>query len=277
MYRKVFIDEYLKHGFDLEEAKAEVNFACEILFNYKYKDFILDKKLEKRQINGLKKIISERIQTHRPISQIIGQSFFYGRRFFVNEHTLIPRSETEILVSKVLELAKEFHNPKILEIGTGSGCIALTLILENPDTEVHAIDISEYALETAKKNAILHNISSNINFFKSDIYENVTDKYNIIVSNPPYIPLKDKETLQIEVRDFEPALALFAGDEAGIEFYKKIIDKAANYLHNGGYIALEHGINQAGKISNLLKEQKFSWIKQIKDFNNIERIILSKK
>ena len=277
MYRKVFINTYLKNGFSFDEAKSEVDFALETLFNFTYKDFMLGKALESWQITKLEKVIDERTKTHRPIQQIIGQAYFYGRRFFVDEYTLIPRPETELLVDKVLEISKEISNPKILDIGTGSGCIPLTLILENNNIYADAIDISSEAIETAKKNALFHNVLNNIHFFKSDLFSNVNDKYDIILSNPPYIPLSEKENLQIEVKNYDPELALFTKDDFGIEFYDKIVTKAKDYLLPNGFLILEIGINQAALVSDILKKFNFSLIQIFKDYNSIERVIICRK
>ncbi len=277
MYRKVFINTYLKNGFSFDEAKSEVDFALETLFNFTYKDFMLGKALESWQITKLEKVIDERTKTHRPIQQIIGQAYFYGRRFFVDEYTLIPRPETELLVDKVLEISKEISNPKILDIGTGSGCIPLTLILQNKDITAHAVDISSEALETAKRNALFHNVLNNISFFKSDLFSNVDEKYDIIVSNPPYIPLKEKENLQIEVKNYDPESALFTKDDLGIEFYDKIVTKAKDYLLPNGFLAFELGINQSALVSDLLQKNNFSSIQIFKDYNSIDRVIISQK
>ena len=277
MYRKAFIDVYVKNGFPFEEAKSEVDFALETLFNYTYKDFMLEKSLKDWQITKLKKVINERVATHRPIQQIIGQAYFYGRRFFVDEHTLIPRPETELLVANVLKLALDIEKPKILDIGTGSGCIPLTLILENPDITVDSVDISVEALETARKNALFHNVLNNMNFIKSDLFENITGKYHIIVSNPPYIPLKDKNSLQIEVRNFDPETALFTNDNKGLEFYQKISEQAGKYLLDGGYIAFELGVHQAEDVKNILIDNNFKVLKIEKDYNSIERVIIAQK
>lgn len=277
MYRRAFIDVYLKSGFSFDEAKTEVDFALETLFNFTYKDFMLGKTLESWQITKIEKVLEERVKTRRPIQQIVGQAFFYGRRFFVDKYTLIPRPETELLVSKVLEVSKTFKNPKILDIGTGSGCIPLTLALENKEIIAHAVDISKEALETAKKNALFHNVLGNVSFYESDLFENVSEKYDIIVSNPPYIPLKDKENLQIEVKKYDPELALFAKDDLGIEFYDKIVTIAKDYLMPNGVLAFELGINQSELVSALLKEHDFSSIEVYKDYNSIDRIIISKK
>ena len=277
MYRKQFIDLYLNHGFDFEEAKSEVDFALDVLFNYNYQDFITGKTLEDWQINKLLKMVEERVTTHRPMQQIVGQAYFYGRCFFVDKNTLIPRPETELLVKEVLELAKNIEAPEILDIGTGTGCIPITIALENQNAKVDAIDISKEALEVAGKNKLYHNVFSNVNFFQSNLFENVTKKYDIIVSNPPYIPLKEINSLETEVKDFDPHLALFASDEHGIYFYEKIIEKAADYLKDNGFILFETGINQCILVKDILKSANFKNIRIIEDLNKIERIITAQK
>ena len=276
MYRKSFIDVYLKNGFDFDDAKNEVDFALDTLFHFTYKEYMLDKTLETWQTSKMYKVIEERVTTRRPIQQIIGQAFFYGRRFFVNEHTLVPRPETELLVSTSLELIKNIEKPKVLDIGTGTGCIPLTLAMENENITADSVDISLEAIETAKKNALLHNVFEIVNFTYSNLFENVENKYNLIVSNPPYIPLKDKEDLQIEVRDHDPAMALFTSDENGIEFYEKIIQEANNYLLPNGYLAFELGKDQYSLVEKLLKDNNYTDIQVIKDYNSIERIITAK-
>lgn len=276
MYRKSFIDIYLKNGFDFDEAKNEVDFALDTLFHFTYKEYMLDKTLEAWQISKMNKVIEERVTTRRPIQQIIGQAFFYGCRFFVNEFTLVPRPETELLVSTALDLVKNIENPKVLDIGTGTGCIPLTLAMENKNLVADSVDISKDAIETAKKNALLHNVFGRVNFIESDLFENVQDDYHLIISNPPYIPLKDKESLQIEVRDYDPPTALFTKDEDGIEFYEKIISEAQNYLLPNGYLAFELGINQYTLVEKLLKDNNYTDIQVIRDYNSIERIITAK-
>lgn len=277
MYRKPFINKYLEFGFDFDEARSEVDFALDMLFNYTYKDFMLGKTLLDWQITKLWNVIKERITTRRPIQQIIGQAYFYGKKFFVNEHTLIPRPETEILVEETIKIAKNLDTPLLLDIGTGTGCIPISIALACPNTNIESIDISIEAIETAKKNALLHNVYEKINFFNSNLFENVDKKYNIIVSNPPYIPLKDKDTLEIEVKDFDPYNALFTNDEDGIEFYEKIIIESKDYLLPDGYILFEIGINQAKKVSDIFEKYNFKILKIVKDLNNIERIIIAKK
>lgn len=276
MYRKIFIDKYLTQGFDFDEAKSEVDFALDVLFRYTYKDFMLGKVLENWQLTKLHKVFDERVSTRRPIQQIVGQAFFYGRKYFVSEDTLIPRPETELLVSEVLNIAKTIESPKILDIGSGTGCIPISLVLENPTIVADSVDISRGAIEMAEKNALLHNIYDKVRFIQSDLFEKIEGKYNIIVSNPPYIPLKDKDTLQVEVRDYDPHSALFTSDEHGVEFYQKIIESAKNYLLQDSYLVFELGINQYLIVEKLLKDNGFSDINVVQDYNSIERIIIAK-
>ena len=276
MYLKCFTDTYELNGFDFFEAKNEIDFVLEILFNYEYKDFLQDKKLTDSQIKKALKIFEERTKTKRPIQQILGVSFFYGRKFFVNKYTLIPRPETELLVKTVLNYSNKIGNPLILDIGTGTGCIGLTLMLENPKIQCDMVDIQKEAIEKAKQNAANYNLLNKTNFILSDLFENVSKKYDIIVSNPPYIPIKDKDSLQVEVRDFDSPIALFTKDMEGLEFYKKIISDAKEYLNDDGIIAFEVGINQAKKAARLLQNNNFFDIDIIKDFNSIERIVTAK-
>lgn len=277
MYRKIFIDKYLTNNFDFNEAVSEVDFAFETLFNFTYKDFMLGKQLAPWQLARITSVIDERVSTHRPIQQIIGQANFYSHHFFVNESTLIPRPETEILVEEALKIIEKNNLTKILDIGTGSGCIPISIVLNNKNVTAHAVDISKQALNTAERNALLHNVYDRINFYYSDVLENVKEKFDIIISNPPYIPLKDKETLQIEVKDFDPPSALFTNDEDGIEFYEEIISNAEDFLLPNGYLIFELGKGQHEKVSTLLREYGFRGIYVIKDLNSIERVIISQK
>ncbi len=276
MYRKNFIDKYLNNGYSFDEAKAEVDFALDVLYNYTYKDFILGKTLENWQYSKLEKVIDERIKTKKPIQQLTGLAYFCGRKFFVTDKTLIPRPETELLVNEVLNLAENKENPKVIDIGTGSGCIPITLVLENKKITMDAADISADAIETAKKNALFHNVYERINFYVSDLFNSIKGEFDIIVSNPPYIPKKDKKSLQPEVRDYEPELALYTEDEYGTDFYEHILEKSREYLKSNGYIVFELGINQSGKVADLAKKFGYKEITVKKDFNSIERIMIIK-
>ena len=277
MYRKKFIEEYIKNNFTFEEARSEVDYALDVLFNYTYKDYMLGKSLADWQIIKLEKVINERINTSKPIQQITGQAYFYGRKFFVNEYTLIPRPETELVVKEVLKICEKENNiKKILDIGSGTGCIGITLALENPNLEIKAVDVCSEALEISKKNALIHNVNNKIEFIKSDIYQNIDSKFDVIVSNPPYIPLKDKPHLQKEVRDWENPQALYTQDEFGTEFYEKILKNAGEHILNGGYVVFEIGLGQAERVTELIKSAGMALQSVVKDMNSIERVVVGK-
>jgi len=218
-------------------------------------------------------IVKDRING-KPLAYAIGNAEFYGRKFDVNQNVLIPRPETELLVERIIKDIKE--NPKklkVLDIGTGSGAIAITISLET-DAIVKALDISHKALKVAINNGI--NLKSNVEFCKSDIFSEIKDleKFDIIVSNPPYIKSEDINGLDKEVRDFEPHLALDGG-ESGLEIYERIIKEAPKFLNPNGKINFEIGIGQADDIKKML-ERDFECIEIIKDYNNIDRIVVAK-
>ena len=214
-----------------------------------------------------------------PVSQLLGYQDFYGYRYQVNKNVLIPRNETEELINYCLEYIKKnnYKKIKILEIGTGSGCICITLNKElnklNIDNEITSCDISNEALKVAKQNASMY--KANINFFQSDVFTNCKNTYDLVISNPPYIPL----TFAIDdyVKENEPKIALFAGSD-GLDVYKKIIntiDKFLNWSIEKRYVLFEIGFNQGELIKNIILERYPNAIVKIyKDYNNLDRIVL---
>lgn len=273
MFRKKLISSYLGKGFEREEAISEIDFVFEIVANVTSKDILMGKSIDSKFEQEISNIVDERVNTKRPIQQILGQAYFMGERFFVNEYTLIPRPETEILVLECLKLISE-QETKILDIGTGSGCIPVSIAKRAKNSKITAVDICENAIKAAQRNAALHNVETQIEFKKSDLFLNIDDKFDIIISNPPYIPVAEKPNLQSEVRDFEPENALFAYDENGIEFYKKIIEESVNYLLKDSCLLFELGINQSILVKELMIKAGFSSIKLIKDLDGIDRVIV---
>lgn len=190
-------------------------------------------------------------------------------RFFVNDNVLIPREDTEILVQEAIELNKK----SILDMCTGSGCIAISLAKYIEGAIVDAVDISKEALELAEKNADFNAVK--VNFINSNLFENISKEYDLIVSNPPYIPSLDIEELQSEVKN-EPHIALDGGDD-GLDFYKKISKEALKYLRVDGILMYEIGYDQAISVSNILKNCGYKDIKVIKDFGGNDRVVIARK
>lgn len=210
--------------------------------------------------------------THIPLQHITGVQEFMGYQFIVNENVLIPRQDTEVLIEEVLKNLTE--NMKILDVCTGSGCIIISLymMMKEKNKKIHAaaLDISKKALETARNNAI--KLAAEVTFFESDIFENISDKFDIIVSNPPYIKTKVIDELMEEVKEHEPIIAL-DGMEDGLYFYRKITKQSVNYIKDDGMLFYEIGYDQAADVSNIMKENGYTDIKLIKDLSGLDRVI----
>jgi len=210
-----------------------------------------------------------------PIQYITGEAEFYGLPFRVTPDVLIPRPETEHLVEKAIELSGRFEQPRIAEVGTGSGCIAVALARHLPHAAITAIDLSAAALGVAEQNAKLNKVD--LLFLQGDLLAPVvSEQFEIVVSNPPYVPTTDRETLAVEVRDHEPALALFAGDD-GLDIYRRIIPQAFACLVPGGFIALEIGYGQSASIADLLTASGFQQIEFIPDLQSIPRVACAQR
>ena len=219
----------------------------------------------------------ERRLAGEPIQYITGEAEFYGLPFHVNRDVLIPRPETEHLVEKVMALAAEFVRPKIVDVGTGSGAIAVALAHALPFAEITATDISADALAVAKANAARNGVADRVRFFKGDLLEAVAgEHFDIVISNPPYVPEIDHATLDVEVRDYEPAQALFAGED-GLQIYRRLIPAAFDALVPGGYLALEIGYGQRAGIEALLVREGFAGIEFIPDLQGIARVAVARR
>lgn len=203
-----------------------------------------------------------------PLQYIEGKTYFMGLEFDVDKNVLIPRFDTEILVENALKYIKK--GSRVLDMCTGSGCIAISLSVFG-DSIVTGADISEAALNIAERNKKKNN-ADRVTFVKSDMFEEINDKYDYIVSNPPYIATCDILKLETEVKDKEPVLAL-DGHEDGLFFYRILAKMSGNYLKDGGGIFLEIGYDQAESVASLLKENLFTDIKVIKDLNGLDRVV----
>jgi release factor glutamine methyltransferase len=213
--------------------------------------------------------------TKIPLQHITGKQEFMGLDFFVNEHTLIPRQDTEVLVETLIEEAKKYNEKRlnILDICTGSGCIGISIAHFFKESNVCAVDISEDALLVALKNKELNHVE-NINFLKSDLFSSLdNEKFDIIVSNPPYIRTMEIEKLMEEVKIHEPFIAL-DGKEDGLYFYREITKKSVKYLKDGSSLMYEIGFDQAKDVSDILVENGFKNIKVIKDLPGHDRVVI---
>ena len=228
-----------------------------------------------------KKLIREMLKrrvNHEPLDKIIGQKEFYKSVFKVNQNVLSPRPDTEILVEKALNLMIKDKPYKILDLGTGSGCILLSLLKERTSSLGTGLDISKKALDTAKENAALLGISSRVAFINkswNDV-ELKDEDFDIIVSNPPYIESKEINKLEKEVKAYDPIIALDGGED-GLNCYREIANKAFKWLKTGGYILLEVGYNQAEPVKDIFETKEWQFIEFAKDLANIKRCIILKK
>ena len=239
----------------------------------------LSEELSVEQENRYFDLINKNINEDTPLSHLVGFDYFYDRKFKVTKDVLSPRMETEELIYKVLEYIKKSKKDsfRILDLCTGSGIIAITLKKEIVEkyTEIVASDISEKSLSIAIENA--NNNNANITFIKSDLFDNISGKFDLIISNPPYISYKDKITIKDNVLNYDPHLALFA-EEDGIYFYRKIIENAVHYLSKDGVIFFEIGYDQKEKILELGKNNNFitTVYKDINDRDRIAKLIYDK-
>lgn len=216
------------------------------------------------------------IEPFTPLQYIIGKERFFGLDFLVNEDVFIPRPETEVLVERALEIVKgtrrKAQDTRILDLCTGSGCIAIALTKNASNCRIVASDISDRALEVAKKNASLNGVSDGISFIHSDLFKNIDGKFDIIVSNPPYIARYEFESMQKEVLR-EPRLAIDGGED-GLLFYRRIFDEAPRYLKEGGYCAVEIGYGQREAVREIMERSgNFKVIDVRKDRYGIDRVI----
>lgn len=260
-------------GIEPNEAKVEVRLLIEHFAGYSLVDILMGKKLTEDKLKIVEEKAKLRAKTREPIQYIIGLADFMGEKFLVNKDVLIPRDETELLVRKAIEIIKENNFKMVLDMCTGSGCIAC-MIAKLTNSQAMGVDISTEAIHTAFKNMEKFGLYNRAIFRKSDIYSKIREdeKFDLIVSNPPYIPPKEKETIQEEV-SYEPDLALYTTDEKGLAFYEKIIKDAPKFLNKGGYLMFELGIGQSTSVAQLMKKAGFENIKVLKDLANIDRVI----
>lgn len=208
---------------------------------------------------------------HIPLQYIIGEQEFMGLRFKVNSNVLIPRQDTETLVEQVLKIVKP--GMKVLDLCTGSGCVLISVLKNAPELTGMGSDISKTALLVAKENAKLHEVDAE--WVRSDLFDNITETFDVIMANPPYIPTGEILSLMPEVRDFEPENALDGGAD-GLDFYRKIAGQVKDYLNPGGYVYMEIGYDQGEAVSELMRNTGFTEVEVIKDLARNDRVVKGK-
>ena len=277
-YRKLFVKAFdLLKSSDIENVEYDIKAILTDTFGVDLNKFILDmdnefepdKDLEAKYLSRI-----EKRKEHIPLQYIINKQNFYGLDFYVDESVLIPRYDTENIVDRIVKDCKENKCLSVLDLCTGSGCIAVSL-KKSGFEKVYAADISDKALAVAKHNAKLNN--ADIIFLQSDLYENFPReiRFDIIVSNPPYISTDEIARIEKQVRDFEPKLALDGGRD-GLDFYKKIINLSKNFLNNKGRLYLEIGYDQSKDVVDLAKKEGYDNIVIIKDLSGRDRGISMK-
>ena len=253
----------------IPEAELDARLLLEEVCGTDRNDLLVhgDKEVPPEQCDRYVEYIQRR-QKREPLQQITGYQEFMGLRFKVTPDVLIPRQDTEILVEEVMRYVHDGMH--ILDMCTGSGCILLSLLKYSNDCEGTGCDISEPALKVAEENA--KELSLNASFVQSNLFENISGKYEFIVSNPPYIPTGVIPTLMEEVRDHEPVSAL-DGREDGLYFYREIVEKAGEYLYPGGMLFFEIGYDQAEKVSSLMQEAGYQEVTVCKDLAGLDRVV----
>lgn len=269
-YREaISLGEKILNMAEIVDAKTDawllLETVCKIDRGFYY--LHMEEDLTEEQVSEYEIALKKRAE-HVPLQYIVGETEFMGLKFKVNSSVLIPRQDTETLVEEAIKVIKP--DMSVLDLCTGSGCIIVSILRNVSKVEGHATDISKQALNVAKENARLNEVS--VNFERSDLFDNITDKFDVIVSNPPYIKTEDVVKLMPEVRSFEPMEAL-DGKEDGLYFYKKIVASCKEYLKPEGRILFEIGYNQGEAVSSLLEKAGFSEVRVIKDLAHNDRVV----
>ena len=269
--------EYLsKHGVSNPKLDTEYIFSHVLKINRLMLSMNLNKEINIEDKNLIRSMLVERGKKRRPLQYILGEWEFYGYPFSLDERVLIPRSDTEILVEQCKYILSEMESGSVLDIGCGSGAISISLGKELPKFQILGVDISDGALEVSESNKELNKVN-NVTFKKSNVFSELKNsKFNMIISNPPYISIDEYENLMIEVKEHEPRLAL-TDEGVGLGFYENISREAGEYLEHGGYLAFEIGHNQMKDVREIMEKNKFIICFTGKDYGGNDRVIIGKK
>ena len=263
---------FTKHGVEHPRLNAE-NLIAHVLKLSRLELYLeFETKLNEQELATLRELVKRRAQGE-PLQHLLGTVEFCGHEFLTDKRAMVPRPETEELVEL---LKSEIRNPKseILDVGTGSGVIALSLAVRFPDSKVYAIDVSDDALSLAKENAARLGLIERVQFQKGDLLENFSERFDLIVANLPYVSMQDRHLLAREVLH-DPEVALFGG-ERGDELVRRLIEQASSHLNPGGLLALEIGINQAEALGDFLRQKNYHDIQSKKDYSGINRFLLAR-
>ena len=254
---------------------SEILMSKVINENRDYVILNLNKNLDKKKIDTYKNLVAQRSKG-KPVAYLVEKKDFWKYEFKVNKHVLIPRPDTELIVDEVLKLTKNKSKLKVLDVGIGSGCILLSILKEKNDFYGIGVDISKKCLNLSKINALSLGVSSRLKLFNSNIDNFNYGKYDLIISNPPYINKLDLKCLEKDIIDFEPKIALYGGIN-GLSEINKVIDKSSKLLKKKGRFILEIGFDQKNNVKKLLKNKGFYINKILKDLANNDRCIVSTK
>ena len=257
------------------QLDTEILMAKAVGKNREYIILNHDKVLNIENLEYFKKLVHERA-TRKPIAYLLNKKFFWKSEFYVNKNALIPRPDTEIIIEQILKVTKNKNYLRILDIGIGSGCILLSILKERKNYYGTGIDISKDSLEISKINAKKLLVEERIKFYKSDVDKFAQGKYDLVVSNPPYIKKNNLKYLECDVLKFEPKIALDGGLD-GLSVIRKVIKKSSELLKKNGKFILEIGFDQKSKVIKLLKNKGFYVNSTIKDFAKNDRCIVSTK
>jgi release factor glutamine methyltransferase len=227
--------------------------------------------------NRFRALLAERAR-RVPLQQLVGTQAFWRHEFKVTRDVLVPRPETELLVEASLEALRGIASPLIVDVGTGSGCIALSLAAERPDARVHATEVSKAALAVARENARRLGLADRVSFHEGDLLQPLAPQFgaiDLVVSNPPYVDERERDTLAPEVRDHEPAVALFAPDH-GLAAYRRLLPEAAAALRSGGPLVLELGAGQLAEVERICRESALTVERVLRDLQGIERCLVAR-
>ncbi len=265
-------DYFKQHKFD--SPKQEIEWLLCDLLDHKRVDLYInfEQKVSNDKLALLKKWIKKRLK-RMPLQYITGVTEFYGNKYFLNDDVLIPRPETERLVDISLECINKLSHPRILEVGTGSGCISISIALMRGDAKILSIDISQNALNKAQENSDYHK-TNNVKFLNLDFLKEIpSERFDIIVSNPPYIPLEEMKNIMIDVKEYEPEIALTDFND-GLVFYDRFADLGSKLLKKEGWMVLEVGIDDhPEKVAKLFKSKGYSNIELVSDYNKDKRVL----